>query len=183
MDIPLETLFACSCFSYLIVNEQGYRECARRRLLCSSDRFLCDRLSQVTITRSFRRNTNIMASSLDTDWDMDITPSPPPREDFEFADLDDAQELPLQKLIRYWMNERHAPDILPIQAELLAGILDHIHKQVRCASIARPLHTEGGRPFLVQADSHLPSTFYERTQMLRKMSIFVLCLPKLRSSG
>lgn len=100
------------------------------------------------ITRSFRqKDKKTMASSLDTDWDMDTppslnqtdfvtrarnaSPSPPPQEDFPFADLDDAQELPLQKLIRYWMNERHAPDILPIQAELLAGILDHIHKQVR----------------------------------------------------
>ena len=95
-----------------------------------------------------------MESSLDTDWDMGTPPPlnqadfiaragnaspspPPPREGFAFTDLDDAQELPLQKLIRYWMNERHAPDILPIQAELLAGILDHIHKQVCCPSIAR----------------------------------------------
>ena len=96
-----------------------------------------------------------MATSFDTDWDMDTSstlnqtdfvsrarnasPSPPPREDFTFPDLDDTQELPLQKLIRYWMNERHAPDILPIQAELLAGILDHIHKQVRRPSTARTL--------------------------------------------
>lgn len=87
-----------------------------------------------------------MTSGLDTDWDMDtstlnqadfvnkarnVSPSPPPRDFPAFTDLDDAQELPLQKLIRHWMNERHAPDILPIQAELLAGILDHIHKQVR----------------------------------------------------
>ena len=99
-----------------------------------------------------------MASSLDTDWDMDTSsslnqtdfvnrarnasPSPPPREDFAFTDPDDAQELPLQKLIRCWMNERHAPDILPIQAELLAGILDHIHKQVRCLSTTRVLHVK-----------------------------------------
>ena len=102
---------------------------------------------------------NTMASSFDTDWDMDASASldqadfvaragnaspspPPPQESFAFTDLDDAQELPLQKLIRYWMNERHAPDILPIQAELLAGILDHIHKQVCCLSIVRVLHIE-----------------------------------------
>ena len=105
-----------------------------------------------------QKQQNTMATSFDTDWDMDASstlnqtdfvtramnasPSPPPREDFAFPDLDDAQELPLQKLIRCWMNERHAPDILPIQAELLAGILDHIHKQVRRPStiqcIARP---------------------------------------------
>lgn len=109
----------------------------------------------------------IMALNLDNDWDanagMDMDtdttfslnqtdkaksalPSSP-REDFAFADLDDAQELPLQKLIRYWMNERHAPDILPIQAELLAGILDHIHKQVRRPSIARAWRIEGADLF------------------------------------
>jgi len=125
---------------------------------------VCDRLSQVAaIAQTFRQKTNIMGSSLDTDWDMDTSPSlnqtdfvnrarnaspsPPPREDFAFADLDDAQELPLQKLIRYWMNERHAPDILPIQAELLAGILDHIHKQVRRLSTISPLHIEDADPF------------------------------------
>lgn len=96
-------------------------------------------------------STIVMASSLDTDWDMDtlslslnqadfidkarnVSPSPPPRDVFIPTDLDDAQELPLQKLIRHWMNERHAPDILPVQAELLAGILDHVHKQVRSPS-------------------------------------------------
>ena len=91
-------------------------------------------------------SAKIMASSLDTDWDMDpsplnqadfvnrarnFSPSPPPRDVPVSTDLDDAQELPLQKLIRHWMNERHASDILPIQAELLASILDHVHKQVR----------------------------------------------------
>lgn len=100
-----------------------------------------------------------MTSTLDADWDMDssslnqmdfiakarnASPSPPPRGDLVFTDLDDAQELPLQKLIRHWMNERHAPDILPIQAELLAGILDHIHKQVRRpSSISTHEHRAG----------------------------------------
>jgi GINS complex subunit 4 len=37
---------------------------------------------------------------------------------------------PLEQLIRHWMNERHAPDILPAQEELLARLLDHIRKQV-----------------------------------------------------
>jgi hypothetical protein len=36
----------------------------------------------------------------------------------------------LQQLIRHWMNERHAPDILPIQEHLLSLLLDHIRKQV-----------------------------------------------------
>jgi hypothetical protein len=40
-------------------------------------------------------------------------------------------ETPLQQLIRHWMNERHAPDILPAQEELLSSLLDHIRRQVR----------------------------------------------------
>ncbi|KAI0804574.1 GINS complex Sld5 component [Irpex lacteus] len=42
---------------------------------------------------------------------------------------DTAEETSLQKLIRYWMNERHAPDILPAQEMLLGRLLDHIRKQ------------------------------------------------------
>jgi GINS complex subunit 4 len=42
----------------------------------------------------------------------------------------DATETPLQKLMRHWMNERHAPDILPAQEVLLGELLDHIRKQV-----------------------------------------------------
>ncbi|KAI0631542.1 GINS complex Sld5 component [Trametes polyzona] len=40
-----------------------------------------------------------------------------------------AEETPLQQLIRHWMNERHAPDILPGQELLLGRLLDHIRKQ------------------------------------------------------
>jgi hypothetical protein len=36
----------------------------------------------------------------------------------------------LQRLLRAWMNERHAPDILPAQDVLLSGLLDHIRRQV-----------------------------------------------------
>ena len=43
---------------------------------------------------------------------------------------DVAEETPFQQLIRHWMNERHAPDILPGQEALLGGLLDHIRKQV-----------------------------------------------------
>jgi len=46
-------------------------------------------------------------------------------------DSDNTQgETPLQQLIRHWMNERHAPDILPVQQTLLSGLLDHIRRQV-----------------------------------------------------
>jgi GINS complex subunit 4 len=49
--------------------------------------------------------------------------------DFAFL-LPDPNETPLQQLVRHWMNERHAPDILPAQEDLLSGLLDHIRKQV-----------------------------------------------------
>jgi|SRR6267154_2744595 len=44
--------------------------------------------------------------------------------------LEEEGEIPLQQLTRHWMNERHAPDILPNEGELLAGLLDHIRSQV-----------------------------------------------------
>lgn len=40
-------------------------------------------------------------------------------------------ETVFQQLIRHWLNERHAPDILPVQAEVLGALLDHIRRQVR----------------------------------------------------
>lgn len=43
---------------------------------------------------------------------------------------EDEEETPLQQLIRHWMNERHAPDILPVAEDVLAGLLDHIRRQV-----------------------------------------------------
>jgi hypothetical protein len=42
----------------------------------------------------------------------------------------DMVETPFQSLVRQWMNERHAPDILPTQDNLLSQLLDHIRKQV-----------------------------------------------------
>ncbi|KAJ7629422.1 hypothetical protein DFH06DRAFT_1102429 [Mycena polygramma] len=38
-------------------------------------------------------------------------------------------ETPLEQLTRHWMNERHAPDILPAQDALLSSLLDHIRRQ------------------------------------------------------
>ena len=40
-----------------------------------------------------------------------------------------------QQLVRHWLNERHAPDILPVQAEVLGALLDHIRRQVGAAPI------------------------------------------------
>ncbi len=36
-----------------------------------------------------------------------------------------------QQLVRHWLNERHSPDILPVQADVLGALLDHIRRQVR----------------------------------------------------
>ncbi|KAJ8519204.1 hypothetical protein ONZ45_g3828 [Pleurotus djamor] len=49
----------------------------------------------------------------------------------------DIDELMPPQLIRLWMNERHAPDILPVQEHLLAGILDHIRHQSDAVQLLR----------------------------------------------
>lgn len=70
--------------------------------------------------------------------DMDIDPPQVNRRDAPRANAmvdviprDMAEETPFQQLIRHWMNERHAPDILYAQENLLGRLLDHIKKQVR----------------------------------------------------
>ncbi|KAI0665567.1 GINS complex Sld5 component [Trametes maxima] len=59
--------------------------------------------------------------------------------DFRQAILpqDIAEETPFQQLIRHWMNERHAPDILPGQEMLLGRLLDHIRKQSNDVELLR----------------------------------------------
>jgi len=47
------------------------------------------------------------------------------------------EETPLQQLIRHWMNERHAPDILPVAENVLAGLLDHIRRQSETVQLLR----------------------------------------------
>ncbi|KAF8840127.1 GINS complex, Sld5 component [Paxillus ammoniavirescens] len=50
---------------------------------------------------------------------------------------EDEQETPLQQLIRYWTNERHAPDILPTEEDLLSRLLDHIRSQSETVQLLR----------------------------------------------
>ncbi|CAL1702670.1 unnamed protein product [Somion occarium] len=50
---------------------------------------------------------------------------------------DVVEETPFQQLIRHWMNERHAPDILPAQEMLLGRLLDHIRKQTDDVQLLR----------------------------------------------
>ena len=43
---------------------------------------------------------------------------------------EESQGTPLERLTRHWMNERHAPDILAAQEDLLTNLLDHLRRQV-----------------------------------------------------
>ena len=47
-----------------------------------------------------------------------------------FESEEEPKETPLEQLTRHWMNERHAPDILSAQENLLAQLLDHLRRQV-----------------------------------------------------
>ncbi|TFY63267.1 hypothetical protein EVG20_g6386 [Dentipellis fragilis] len=49
----------------------------------------------------------------------------------------DEEETQLQQLIRHWMNERHAPDILPMQEDVLGRLLDHIRRQSQTVQLLR----------------------------------------------
>ncbi|KAF5319661.1 hypothetical protein D9619_008640 [Psilocybe cf. subviscida] len=53
--------------------------------------------------------------------------------------VEDAEPLgtPLEQLTRHWMNERHAPDILTAQEDLLANLLDHIRRQSDAVQLLR----------------------------------------------
>lgn len=68
-------------------------------------------------------------------------PQPPLRQQGQLQrDQDNAEtQTPLEQLTRHWMNERHAPDILPSQELLLASVLDHIRRQVSCIVSCRGL--------------------------------------------
>ncbi len=59
-------------------------------------------------------------------------PMAPARPDDRVPDFleEDIVETPLEQLTRHWMNERHAPDVLPAQEALLAALLDHLRRQV-----------------------------------------------------
>ena len=87
-----------------------------------------------------------------------------------------AEETSLQKLIRYWMNERHAPDILPAQEMLLGRLLDHIRKQVRFLPMPRGTAcSEDDMLTVCSLCSLMTSNFYERTLTRLRTSILGLC--------
>ncbi|TCD70371.1 GINS complex subunit [Steccherinum ochraceum] len=71
--------------------------------------------------------------------------APPPRADLPIRDdfeparefAPPAEETSFQQLIRHWMNERHAPDLLPAREMLLGRLLDHIRKQTDDVQLLR----------------------------------------------
>lgn len=87
-------------------------------------------------------NNNVLGLDDDDDGDVRMDLAPPAggaggggsmagNSSGMFDDGDELEDTPLQQLIRHWMNERHSPDILPAQEDLLAGLLDHLRLQVR----------------------------------------------------
>ncbi|KAH9029759.1 GINS complex Sld5 component [Lactarius deliciosus] len=67
-----------------------------------------------------------------------------------------APETLFQQLVRHWLNERHAPDILPMQAEVLSALLDHIRRQTDTVQALRgdpdSSEAEHARIMLVQTE-------------------------------
>ncbi|KAJ3570996.1 hypothetical protein NP233_g4036 [Leucocoprinus birnbaumii] len=69
-------------------------------------------------------------SNWDDDRDADVHMAPPPPPARGALELErEREETPLELLTRHWMNERHAPEILPAQEALLSSILDHLRRQ------------------------------------------------------
>ncbi|THV03908.1 GINS complex, Sld5 component [Dendrothele bispora CBS 962.96] len=109
--------------------------------------------------------------------------APPPHE------LED-EETPLQKLMRHWMNERHAPDILPAQEELLASLLDHIRRQSEAVQLLRgePSTSEEDhiRIMLVQTEVERVKFIvrsYVRTRLFKieKFARFIMTNPEIQA--
>lgn len=62
----------------------------------------------------------------DEDIDMGSTPAPTAT----FVEDPLSNDTTMTQLMRHWMNERNAPDILPAEEILLATLLDHVRRQV-----------------------------------------------------
>ncbi|THH14749.1 hypothetical protein EW146_g5628 [Bondarzewia mesenterica] len=69
------------------------------------------------------------------DDDLDLAIAPRNRDLDLFTTAEEETEL--QQLIRHWMNERHAPDILPGQEVVLSKMLDHIRRQSEIVLLLR----------------------------------------------
>ncbi|KAH9475171.1 DNA replication complex GINS protein sld5 [Psilocybe cubensis] len=68
------------------------------------------------------------------------TPAPAPAQpdrEPDFYPEEAEQNTPLEQLTRHWLNERHAPDILPAQEDLLMNLLDHLRRQSEAVQLLR----------------------------------------------
>ena len=96
-------------------------------MLSDDEDFFTNRAKAAAAPRPQNRNRGVTPNPFTDEPDIDI--------DLDLGlpgvGREEEGETPLQQLIRYWMNERHAPDILPVQQALLANLLDTVRKQVR----------------------------------------------------
>ncbi|KAJ3883680.1 hypothetical protein F5051DRAFT_390668 [Lentinula edodes] len=93
------------------------------------------------------RKSRIGSLALDSDdEDQDITMASAsasasararPASTAPIPDTRQDDESPISQLTRHWINERHAPDILPAQEDLLASLLDHIRRQSDAVQLLR----------------------------------------------
>ncbi|EJD00344.1 GINS complex, Sld5 component [Fomitiporia mediterranea MF3/22] len=68
---------------------------------------------------------------------MDVDSNHAPRINRDLLDTISNKKDDIQHLTRVWQNERHAPDILPVAAELLSRILDLIRRQMSAVNTLR----------------------------------------------
>ncbi|KAF7795921.1 hypothetical protein EIP86_007088 [Pleurotus ostreatoroseus] len=101
---------------------------------------------------------------------------------------EDAEETTFQQFIRHWMNERHAPDILPAQEVLLARLLDHARKQANDVKLLREdpntSEDEHFRIMLVQTEVErvmfvVRSYLRTRIQKIEKFARFICMTPEI----
>lgn len=58
------------------------------------------------------------------------------RRDFDMDDALDAAEPLLEKLTRFWMDERNAPEILEWQGLVVDEVLNKLHAQVHAHTLS-----------------------------------------------
>ncbi|KAN0116319.1 hypothetical protein V8E52_005938 [Russula decolorans] len=94
-----------------------------------------------------------------------------------------------QQLVRHWLNERHAPDILPVQAEVLGALLDHIRRQTDTVQALRgdpdSSEAEHMRIMLVQTEVErvkFAVRSYIRTRLykIEKFARYIVATPEVQ---
>ncbi|EMD35770.1 hypothetical protein CERSUDRAFT_53180 [Gelatoporia subvermispora B] len=101
---------------------------------------------------------------------------------------DAAEETSYQQLMKHWMNERHAPDILPGQEVLLGKLLDHVRKQSDDVQLLRAdpdsSEEEHFRIMLVQTEIErvkfvVRSYIRTRLHKIEKFARFIAATPEM----